>query len=145
MYIYIVTWKVKVKMASGQDSDSDMELLSDLLDCDVSQLRAMDETRVQNELDRLRTSVADENRKFKCSKCDAVFSYAKTLNKHVKNNTCSKKSFVCQNCGKTYKKRGLPYQPYQSWEVHQAKEIRELFRAYKIHQMRPVRNCFFKA
>lgn len=94
-------------MASSQDSNSDMEFLSDLLDCDVSQLRAVDDTRVQTEMNRLRTSLSNENRKFKCNKCDAVFSYAKTLNKHLKNNTCSKKSFICQNCGKTYKKEAF--------------------------------------
>ena len=85
-------------------ADSDMDYFSDLLGCDVTELKHIDDFRLQNEIARLSAEVKET---FKCNKCDAKFSYAKTLNKHLKNSTCSKTNFICQNCGKVNKKEAF--------------------------------------
>ena len=88
--------------------DSDIEFLSDLLNCDVNQLRTIDDASVQNEIARLTESVADDKQPFKCNNCETRFGSVKTLNRHLKKNTCSNgKRFICQNCGKTYEKQAF--------------------------------------
>ena len=53
--------------------DSDIEFLSDLLNCDVNQLRTIDDASVQNEIARLTESVADDKQPFKCNNCETRF------------------------------------------------------------------------
>ena len=47
-------------MTDNQDNDSDMDFLSDLLNCDAGQLRAIDNVSVQNETERLSASMTEK-------------------------------------------------------------------------------------
>lgn len=53
-------------MAENQDSDYDF--LAMLLDFDLSRLPAVDEPRLQSEIDRLTDSVSSRNQKYICDK-----------------------------------------------------------------------------
>ena len=92
-------------MADNQDSD--MDFFSDLLDFNVNHLRTTNQSEIQNEIARLNSSVTENKQTHQCKACSATFLHAKSLKKHVKNNTCSKKRFVCQNCGKIYEKEAF--------------------------------------
>ncbi|MEW8548262.1 MAG: C2H2-type zinc finger protein [Candidatus Thiodiazotropha sp.] len=95
-------------MSENRNSDSsDMEFLSDLLNCDTNQLRAIDDDAVRNEAARLASSVTEHKQAYKCHKCQAGFTLAKNLIRHLKNDTCTKKRYICENCGKTYEKKAF--------------------------------------
>ena len=89
------------------DSDSDVDFMSEVLDCDAAELRTIDNEEVQKEAERLNANVTEKKPQFMCNTCNARFTFATNLNRHLKNKTCSKKSFICQNCGKTYDKQAF--------------------------------------
>ena len=92
---------------TDRDSDSEMELISDMLNCDVDQLRAIDDGAVQKEAERLSATLTKDGQTFSCQKCNARFTAAKSLKRHIKEERCKKNNFICQNCGKTYEKRAF--------------------------------------
>lgn len=95
-------------MTENRNSNSsDMDFFSDLLNCDTNQLNAIDDDAMRNEAARLATSVTEHKQAYKCHKCQAGFTLAKNLNRHLKNDTCSKKRYICENCGKTYEKQAF--------------------------------------
>ena len=91
-------------MAENDDSQSDMDFIADMLNCDVDQLRPIDDTLVQQEAERIDPFSADNSHELKCKKCGVRFLHMKSLKRHLRNNTCSKQQFICQNCGKVYEK-----------------------------------------
>ena len=99
-------------MADNENSDSgsgcEMDFFSDLLNCDVRQLPAIDSSRLQNEIQRLSessTTAETGNKSHQCSKCEMTFSLARNLNRHLRSNTCSRSEFICQHCGRIFKRK----------------------------------------
>lgn len=81
-----------------------MDFISDMLNCDVGQLRPIDDTLLQQEVARISACSKEKEKDLKCNKCGVGFSHAKSLSRHLKNG-CSKQQFICSDCGKTYEKK----------------------------------------
>lgn len=116
-----------------------MDFISDMLNCDVGQLRPIDDTLLQQEVARISACSKEKEKDLKCNKCGVGFSHAKSLSRHLKNG-CSKQQFICSDCGKTYEKKSISYETQRTWEMCKTETKHGCCRKFKEFDVLKVRN-----